>query len=71
VIFLLVPAWIAAIVAAIWILSRRSWPLWLRIPGCVVLVPLVAWAGWLLFAAVLIAFLQVMSWFESGTIPGL
>jgi hypothetical protein len=61
VIFLLVPAWIVAVVAAVWILSRRSWPWRLRIPGCVILVPIAAWVGWLLFAAVLIAVLQVIS----------
>jgi hypothetical protein len=71
VIFLLVPAWIAAVVAAIWILSRRSWSWCSRIPGCIVFVPIAAYVGWLLFAAVLIAILQVISRFESGTIPGL
>ena len=67
-IFILVPAWIAAGVAIVWILTRRSWPWWVRIPGCVVLAPVAAFVGWIVFAVVLIGVMMVVAWFRDGTI---
>jgi hypothetical protein len=40
-----------------------------RIPGCIVLVPVAAWVGWVIFAALMVAALHVAAWIEDGTIP--
>jgi len=46
---LLVPSMVLGLLACVWVLTRSRWSWWVRIPGCVVVYPVAAYVGTVVF----------------------
>ena len=57
--FIFLPMWIAMAAAAVIILFRVGWPVWVRIPGCLVIAPVAGYLGMVVVYSVMIGALAL------------
>lgn len=60
---LFVPPILIGLLACGWVLTRRRWPWWVRVPGCIVIYPIAAYLGLI----ALLGFGIGLAWVVVGT----